>query len=549
MTISTEQLLKLISGMTDEKPDIVLKEWEELVDSVKKLEPGQAVEMSQLGTFKNEDGEITFEPNQALADEVNYEYTGQEPVVIEEGEEGSTTPIGMSVASDDDDEEQSETDDDDDIFGVGDADEKEVLDDEFVNPFARSGSEPLFPDVDKVSEKKEEAAAGDDVSETDDIFGLDEETESKEETPEPEETLSADKDDDAITPEKKPEEVKDEIFGTGKTEENEDESDRPLHESLESPDEDETKEDKSPAAIIPPVKPDEKIVEELKAEEEAAQAEAMVKKIEKEQEKREKAKQVKKFNVWVAPTKTKSRPNPQQVTKVVGGAFLAILVVGGLIWYVFSMLGSPDRPVAPQPTVVPAPVEQPVTEAPATPEDAQPTGTPAANDVPPQEATVPATEEVTPQDATEPAPADQTQEEAPAEQLPEPEEIAPEAQPEPEPEPETTPEPDPRPAPPVEPAQPLASGDYGLEGEIVNVPGRSYGIVVFSLSNLERAQQEEAALREMGYRTRVITIEQDDQTLHRVSVGQFETPEAAVEAGQSLPEPYRSSFFIRRFFP
>lgn len=412
MTISTDQLLKLISGMTGENPDIVLKEWQALIDSVKKLEPGQHVEISQLGTFKNEDGEITFEPNEALADEVNYEYTGQEPVVIEEGEEGSTAPIGISVASD------------------GDYDEEK--------PNTKDGSE------------------------TDGIFGRDDETESKEEATEPDETLLADKDDEGITREKKQEEEAGDISASDKAAEVEDGSERPLYESLDSP----TEEEKSAAVVIPPVEPEGKAVEESTAEEGAAQAEAMAKKVEKEQE------------------ETQSSSKPPAFAKVAGGVFLVMLMIGGLIWYQFSTSGSPDGPLAPQPADAPAPVEAP-------------------------------------------APADQTQHEAPAELLPEPREVA-TAQ---------------------ESVQPLSSGDYGLEGEIVNVPGRSYGIVVFSLSDLERAKQEETALREMGYRTRVITIEQDDQTLHRVSVGQFETPESAVEAGQSLPEPYRSNFFVRRFFP
>ncbi len=543
MTISTEQLLKLISGMTDQKPDIVLEEWETLVDSVRNLKPGESVEMSQLGTFKNVKGEIEFNPNAELADEINYEYSGQEPVVIEEGEEGSTVPIGVSVSGDDDEAATAKDDaDDDDAFGVGFADDKanaEDSDDDFINPFVRKGSEPLFPDVDEVARKikeDEDAEAAAKAENQDDIFGLDDENDTpstldksfEEEKTESESISAADRDDEAIT-QPKNDYKKDDDDLTDSDSTNTEE--KPLFESLESPED----EEKPAAMVIPPVKPDENVLKELKAEEEAAKAEAMARKIEKEQGKREKAKQVKKFNVWVAPTKTKSRANPQQLAKVGGLIFLSVLVVGGLIWYLLSMSGSGDRPVTTQQAVQPAVTEeQPIAEIP-----------PAA-----EEEVV--TEEVTPQDATEPVPADQTQEEPAAELIPEPQDIAPDPVPEPEPVLETTPEPEPESATTPTPAPPVtepATGEYGLEGEISIVSGRSYGIVVYSLSNQNRAQQEQATLRDLGYRTLIIPHEQDGQTFYRVLVGQLETPEAAVEAGQQLPEPYRNSFFVRRFFP
>lgn len=93
-------------------------------------------------------------------------------------------------------------------------------------------------------------------------------------------------------------------------------------------------------------------------------------------------------------------------------------------------------------------------------------------------------------------------------------------------------------------------GDYGLRGNMQRVRGVSYGIVVHSLSSRRRAIEQDAALNIQGYRTITYPVQTSNggQTW-RVSVGQFESAEAAQAAVEELPESYRSSYFISQFQP
>lgn len=99
---------------------------------------------------------------------------------------------------------------------------------------------------------------------------------------------------------------------------------------------------------------------------------------------------------------------------------------------------------------------------------------------------------------------------------------------------------------PVSPEETVENGQYGLTG---NVEGAepAYTLVLYSLTDRQRASSEQQELRELGYR---VTLSEatlgDGAVVWRVGVGEFATPDDAVQARSELPERYQDNNFVAR---
>ncbi|MEX2585276.1 MAG: SPOR domain-containing protein [Balneolaceae bacterium] len=95
-------------------------------------------------------------------------------------------------------------------------------------------------------------------------------------------------------------------------------------------------------------------------------------------------------------------------------------------------------------------------------------------------------------------------------------------------------------APSLEEPVPLR---YGLMGETIELEGRYYTIVLHSMSQKLRAEEEAGRLRDNGYRDVLYQVDSEDHgTMWRVGIGQFETIEKAQQAAEELDRP----FFVGR---
>lgn len=101
------------------------------------------------------------------------------------------------------------------------------------------------------------------------------------------------------------------------------------------------------------------------------------------------------------------------------------------------------------------------------------------------------------------------------------------------------------------PDSPALRGDYhaayGLKGIPSNEGMNGYTLVVFSFGREANASKQADALSAKGYRAVVDFVTLKDSTDRwRVGIGQFESLADAKAAAKSLPEPYKSDYFINR---
>lgn len=107
---------------------------------------------------------------------------------------------------------------------------------------------------------------------------------------------------------------------------------------------------------------------------------------------------------------------------------------------------------------------------------------------------------------------------------------------------------------PTDPAEPAEETDvsdidqplYGLRGSVTQEANNGYSIVLHSFTEEENARSTSGNLTRQGYRSIVSSRTVADQTMWRVSVGQFETLQDAQRATTNLPEPYNTQNFIHR---
>lgn len=87
---------------------------------------------------------------------------------------------------------------------------------------------------------------------------------------------------------------------------------------------------------------------------------------------------------------------------------------------------------------------------------------------------------------------------------------------------------------------------YGLKGTVIEQANDGYSIVVHSFSSQDRAVTTADRLREDGYRVIITSRTVYEDSVWRVSVGQFETLADAQQATTQLPDPYNTQNFIQR---
>ena len=75
----------------------------------------------------------------------------------------------------------------------------------------------------------------------------------------------------------------------------------------------------------------------------------------------------------------------------------------------------------------------------------------------------------------------------------------------------------------------------------------AYTIVLHSITDAERAEEEVEKLTDEGYKTTLWDVVLEDNRIWwRIGVGQFQTVSAALRAIQELPQVYRERNFIIR---
>jgi hypothetical protein len=209
------------------------------------------------------------------------------------------------------------------------------------------------------------------------------------------------------------------------------------------------------------------------------------------------------------PAYDRARPDSNTGT-IIAILVAAVVVVAGAL-YLFGFLSGSE------PATTTSPVISEQTEVP-----------PATSDIPEIEETetgISATDQLAQEEAardvtSQPAPAVEDQPAAPAETQQTPAQVR-----------ETT--------------APAAS--YGLRGTMNTTMARPYTIVVHSLASRADAEREAATVAEAGYRSTWFRVELPNGSVRwRVSIGQFASSDAAVEAARQLPEPYSANNFISR---
>ena len=88
---------------------------------------------------------------------------------------------------------------------------------------------------------------------------------------------------------------------------------------------------------------------------------------------------------------------------------------------------------------------------------------------------------------------------------------------------------------------------YGLMGPDDEILSGAYTIVLHSITDAERAEEEVEKLTDEGYKTTLWDVVLEDNRIWwRIGVGQFQTVSAALRAIQELPQVYRERNFIIR---
>lgn len=87
---------------------------------------------------------------------------------------------------------------------------------------------------------------------------------------------------------------------------------------------------------------------------------------------------------------------------------------------------------------------------------------------------------------------------------------------------------------------------YGLHGDPNRDLSNGYTIVVHSLRNQQKAEQNRQQLQETGFRALISQAQVQGTTYYRVGIGQFETVDDAQQAIDDIPARYRESNFIKR---
>lgn len=87
---------------------------------------------------------------------------------------------------------------------------------------------------------------------------------------------------------------------------------------------------------------------------------------------------------------------------------------------------------------------------------------------------------------------------------------------------------------------------YGLMGSLMEEANDGYSIVIHSFNDEAYARSIAANLSNDGYRVLVSSRMVNADTVWRVSIGQFQTLNGAIQAAEDLPSPYNTQNFVQR---
>jgi len=158
MKIEKQQLIELLVVKTGLDQKSIKKQLEELIGRIRDAaDRGKALEVKGFGLFYySENGDLKFDPSEEFKTEVNFKYTGMEPIEVQEAHSG--VDVEDIVTEDEPNTEISEEVEDADIWGVDDPaveDKKEEVEAEEDDQKSVVDSETTEEDDLKTSEKAE----------------------------------------------------------------------------------------------------------------------------------------------------------------------------------------------------------------------------------------------------------------------------------------------------------------------------------------------------------------------------------------------------------
>lgn len=492
MKIEKQQLIELLVVKTGLDQKSIEKQLDELVGRIRDAaDRGKALEVKGFGLFYySETGDLKFDPSEEFKTEVNFKYTGMEPIEVQEAH--AAAGVDDILTEDEPNTDISEEVEDEDIWGVDsgpDVKEPKEMDSdtEEEEPESKEPSDSEKSDVEK--SELETSASEDDTKATSEI-----EPEKEEKT---ETELAEQK-------EKKKETAFDELIGDAFDTLEEEKEEEPAIDIDEEPGKTEdTEEPKKPEKVVSEEKNIDDFISDSESEED-------LKSEKTEPKKKKPVRYPKKPEKRYTPPEEEPQAIPINMI-IIGLSALIVIVVG---YFVVSDLTSSQSPVS-TPTVAEQQTErnggsqQAAQESDET-EDDQPAEQTGESGVTEE----PASEENGQQQTT----ADEAQAGSGGELTSESGEELQED-----------------------------SSVYGLRGAVNETLTGGYTIIVHSLRDEGNARQTMQRLQEEGYRAMVFSRELPETgSVWRVGVGQFETLENARNVADNLPDPLNENNFIQR---
>jgi cell division septation protein DedD len=494
MKIEKQQLIELLVVKTGLDQKSIEKQLDELVGRIRDAaDRGKALEVKGFGLFYySETGDLKFDPSEEFKTEVNFKYTGMEPIEVQEAH--AAAGVDEIITGDEPNAEISEEVEDEDIWGE-EPEVKEKKEEDAAAEKEYEAEESSDASESEISDKEKKETESPEVEDTGEA-GAEEETE-KEETTEGEFAEENDeKNANAF------EELIGDAFSTLDEEEKEEEKDSAEKDDLEDKPV-KTGDSEEPEKVLSEKKSIDDYINDSDSEEE-------VKSEKTEQSKKKPARYPKKPGKRFTLPEDESHAIPINMV-IIGLSVLIVIVVG---YFVVSDLTSSQSPVS-TPTVAEQQTERNGGSQQTVQESDEADEGQAAEDA---EESGETGETAAAENGQEQTTADESQAEG-------------------------------------ETGLPSESGEelqedspvYGLRGTINETISDGYTIIVHSLRDEDNARQAMQRLREEGYRAMVYSRELPETGfVWRVGIGQFETLENARNVADNLPDPLNENNFIQR---
>lgn len=155
MKIEKQQLIELLVVKTGLDQQSIEKQLDELVGRIRDAaDRGKALEVKGFGLFYySETGDLKFDPSEEFKTEVNFKYTGLEPIVVQEAH--AAAGVDDIITEDEPNTEISEEVEDEDIWGRVPEEEKK----------RKAGTEKEEPDIEESLEVPDSDSSGKEESE------------------------------------------------------------------------------------------------------------------------------------------------------------------------------------------------------------------------------------------------------------------------------------------------------------------------------------------------------------------------------------------------